>query len=155
MIPLALLDVEADPLDPFVHIKLEHLARRGQALRREHRDHMERHAMAAQPADAGNRPLEGAAPGARPPVDVVQRLRAVDADADADLLGGEEFAPGIVDQRAVGLERMRHRQSRWLQPVDQPKRLSVEIDGQHHRFAGVPHNRNAIPDPTGGKDLGK
>ena len=35
---------------------------------------------------------------------IMQVLRPVDADPDTDVLFGEEIAPGIVDQRSVGLE---------------------------------------------------
>ena len=34
----------------------------------------------------------------------MQVLRSINADADADILFDQEVAPGIVDQRSVGLE---------------------------------------------------
>ena len=54
----------------------------------------------------------------------MQPLGAIDADPDIDLLFGEERAPGVVDQRPVGLEGMRQAQFRRFQFVDQKSAIN-------------------------------
>ena len=110
MIALGFLDVEADLLDPFRDIEIEHLPRRGHARRRQYRDHVERHPTPAQKPDTGDRPVERAAARSGHSVAVVQMPGAIDADPEIDLRFGEERAPGLVDQGSVGLERMDDRQ---------------------------------------------
>src|SRR6266513_4800111 len=99
MATLALLDIEADAVDPFRHIEIEHLARHGEAFRRQHRDHMERHAALAKPPNPGDCLLEGTMTGAAPAIDVVQPFWAVDADPDIDVGFGEEGTPSAGPQQ--------------------------------------------------------
>src|ERR1043166_2379778 len=93
--------------------------------------------------------------GAAPAIEVVQPLWAVDADADIDMGFGEERAPCVVDQRAIGLKGMRQLDFRGLQAVDQPKPPPVKVDRQHHRLAGMPNDGNPVLQPAAGEDLRK
>src|SRR5205814_9998433 len=137
---LALLDIEADPVDALGYVKVEHLTRRGQALGRQHRDHMKWDAALAEPADPSDGLVESAAPGTGAPINVVQLLRTVDANPDIDRLLGEERAPRVINQRSIGLKRVRQRHVGRLHAVDQPKGAPVEIDREHHRLTGMPDN---------------
>ena len=128
IIALGLLDVEADLIDPLGHIKIEHLLRRRQTFRRQHRNDVKRQKMFAEQPNAGDCPIKRAAAGPRKAVAIVKALGAVDADADLDVLLGEELAPAVVDQSSVGLERMLQRQTRRLQLVDQGKGTPIECD---------------------------
>jgi hypothetical protein len=103
--------------------------------------------------DPGDGPVEGTAAGTAPPVDVVQPLRAVDADPDVHVMLEEEPAPLIVDQRSIGLERVCQHQFRRLQIVDQAECPAVEIGRQHQRFAGMPDDADAVLRPTRREDL--
>src|SRR6516165_6666917 len=80
---------------------------------------------------------------------------AINADPDTDLLVGEKPTPCIVDQGAVRLKRMEHRQRRWLQPIDRAECVAIEFDRQDHRLAGMPHNRQGFAGPARGEDLGE
>src|SRR4029077_17433108 len=82
VIALTLFDVKTDPIDAFRHIKIEHLAWRAEALGRRDGNAVERDAALSKSPDPGDGPVEGTAAGTAPPVDVVQPLRAVDADPD-------------------------------------------------------------------------
>ena len=155
MIALGFLDIEADLLDPFRDIEIEHLLRRGHAGRRQYRDHMERHLAPAQKPDAGDRPVEGAAARPGHSVAVVQMPGAIDADPEIDLRLGEERAPGLVDQGSVGLKRMDDRQIPRSEVLDHGERVAIEGNRQHHRLAGMPHDRQAISDPARRENLGK
>ena len=110
VIAFGFLDIKADLLDPFLDIEVEHLAGCGHTGRTEYRDHMERHVVPAQQADAGDRPIEGAAAGSRQSVLVMKMARAIDADPEIDLRLGEKLAPRIVDQRSIRLKRMNNLQ---------------------------------------------
>src|SRR5215469_11153899 len=78
----------------------------------------------------------------------MQVLGPVDADPDIDPLLGKKRAPLFIDQCSVRLERMRYPQVRALQPIDRSERIAIESDRQNHRFAGMPHYRQAVPDPA-------
>ena len=142
MVALGFLDVEAHLLDPLGDIEIEHVARRGHAGRGQHRDHVERHRVPAQQPDAGDRPVKGAAARPGHSVAVVQLPGAVDADPEIDLGLGEEIAPGVVDQGAIGLKRMDDRQI----PRPQTVRSSRTHRGRT-RSAAPSARRHAIP-PT-------
>ena len=116
---------------------------------------MEWHTARAKPADAGDRPVKGAAPGAAPTVDVVQPLRPVDADPDIDFGFGEEIAPRVVDQRAVGLKGVGQIDIRRLQLIDQRKSATIKFGRQNHRLAGMPDDAEAFFHPAGREDLRK
>ena len=107
MIAFGFLDIKADLLDPFRDVEIEHFARCGHARPPTvPRSRGTAHSVPAQQADAGDRPIEGAAAGTCHSVLIVKMARAVDADPEIDLRLGKKFAPRIVDQRAVGLKRM-------------------------------------------------
>jgi len=68
------------------------------------RQRVELHAMFFERLQAGHHPGEGRLAALVHAVGVVQVGRAVDADADQKMLGGEKFAPFVIEQNAVGLE---------------------------------------------------
>ena len=47
-------------------------------------------------------PVEGCVPSLVHAVAVVQLPGAIDGEPDEEIVGGEEFAPGVVEQDAVG-----------------------------------------------------
>ncbi len=99
---------------------------------------VELHPVAAQQPP----PVHHLVPGAlRPPVDtvgVVQLLGAVDAEADEEVVLGEELAPLVVEQDAVGLERVLHHLVGPAVLLDQLDRLAKELDAHQGRFATLP-----------------
>src|SRR4029079_678993 len=62
------------------------------------------------------------------PVCVVDVGWTVDRDADQDVMLSKELAPLVVEQRAVGLNRVLHGLARLLQLVDQLNRSAVEVE---------------------------
>src|SRR5215472_13068418 len=78
----------------------------------------------------------------------MQVLGPIDADPDIDPLFGKKCAPAFIDQCSVRLERMHYPQVGGLQPIDRSERIAVEGHRQNHRFAGMPHYRQAVPDPA-------
>src|SRR5262249_26641864 len=120
---------------------------------RQHRDHMKRHAIAAQPADTGNRAVKGAASRSGTAIEVVETLRAIDRNTDADPFAEEKFAPGVVGQCAVGLERVIEHEIGRLQGLDLAEGAPVEIDRQYHRLTGMPDDADTLFRPARGKDL--
>src|SRR5215471_2237010 len=78
----------------------------------------------------------------------MQVLGSVDADPDIDPLFGKKCAPPFIDQCSVCLERMHYPQVGELQPIDSSERIAIEGHRQNHRFAGMPHYRQAVPDPA-------
>src|SRR5208282_317466 len=83
---------------------------------------------------------------------IVDERRPVDADADIDVMPFEKLAPVVVDQHAVGLERMPHLQTAGIVRGCNFNRALVVLDRQHHRLARVPHDGEAILDDAAGKD---
>ena len=63
-----------------------------------------------------------------------QVRRAVDAQPDPDVMGGEELAPGIVDQGRVGLDVVLHSGERGHQRAE-------VLAPRGQRLATVPHHR--------------
>src|SRR5579863_4216760 len=117
MIAFGFLDVEANALDALLDVELEHLARRRHTGGGQHRDHVKIHSVLAQQPDAGDGLVEGAASRSSAAVEIMKVPRAIDADAEIDMLLAEEFAPFLVDQRAVCLKRMSDQQAFRLQPI--------------------------------------
>ena len=65
---------------------------------------MKPHPPPPKPTDPRYCPIERALARSRQPIPIMQVLRPIDTDADADVLFAQEVAPGIVDQHSVGLE---------------------------------------------------
>jgi len=106
--------------------------------RRDHRDGVECDALCAQPRHAAQHALVRATAGAGAAVRVVQTRRAIDADADAHGVALEQRAPGIVDQRGVGLDRVRDVAGRAEHVLQHGHRPVVERDRHRERLAGMP-----------------
>ena len=68
--------------------------------------------VALQEPDGLDHPLVGRTAALGHAIAVVERLRSVDADADLEAFRGEEAAPFVVDQRAVGLNAIEDLPSR-------------------------------------------
>src|SRR5262245_39205508 len=83
----------------------------------------------------------------------MQQFRAVDADANVDVLLREEITPCVVNQDPIGLKRMRDCYSSWLLPINHAERFAIKFDRHHHRLAGMPYHRQAVLEPTGCKYL--
>ena len=128
VVTFGFFNIEAHLLDALCDVEFEHLPGRQHAVRRQHRNHVKRHPVTAQQANACDRFLKGAAPGAGHPVAVIQALWRVDADADIDMMLGKEIAPRLVDQCPIRLEGMSHRQLRRLQCLNRAEGIAVELD---------------------------
>ena len=150
---LGLLDVEAHVLDPALDVEIEKPVRVVEVVLADDRDHVEGHALALQEADARHRLVERAAPGAGDAPRVVQSFRAVDADADADLMPLEEIAPLGRDQRSVRLERMLDGDRLGTQRLDGLERPAIEGGRHDQRFAGVPDDGDLGRGVGRGEDL--
>lgn len=84
----------------------------------------------------------GAAAGLVHPVVVVEFARAVDADADQELLPGQERTPRVVQQGAVGLDRVLHLLSRPLEPLGQGHGVLEERQATQGGFTALPADRH-------------
>ena len=85
MIALRFLDIEADILDSFGQIEIQHFPRRIHALLREHRNDMKWHVFALQHADTGDGFIERAATCSGDAVGIVQMLWSIDTDTNPDI----------------------------------------------------------------------
>ena len=86
---------------------------------------------------------------------VVQRLRSVDADPDADVPVAKQRAPVAVDQHAIGLKGVLYNDGRGPQALDRLESLTVETGRHDERFAGVPDDRELGRGPARGEQLGE
>ena len=153
VVALGLLDIEADLVDALGKIELEQLFRLVEAGVRQDRNHMERHIVLAQAADAGDRLVECALAAAALAMKVMQFARPVEAHADTDVPVPEQRAPVGIDQRAVGLEGMPDMDGRRPHPFDRREGLAIERDGHDQRFAGMPDHRDLGTGPARREDL--
>ncbi len=96
----------------------------------------------AQEAPAAHHQVEGALAAAVDAVGVVQLARAVDAQADQEVVLLEEHAPVVVEQQAVGLEGVLHRLAGLAVLVDQLDRAAEELELHQRRLAALPGHRD-------------
>ena len=99
---------------------------------------VERHRVAAEHVDPLHHLVKGRPPCPVAAVTVVDRTRPIDADADQELLPGEEGAPGVVEQHAVGLEGIFDPHARWAMLFLQGYRPLEEVDAEHGWLAALP-----------------
>ena len=78
-------------------------------------------------------------------IGVVQLARAVDAQADEELVRLEEGAPLVVEQRAVGLDRVRRPAVRALVAFDVLDRALEEVEAHQRRLAALPGDDDLRP----------
>ena len=101
------------------------------------------HAAVPEHRNRLHHPLEGRLAALRHTKGVVDLLRSVERDAHQKVVPCEEVAPRLVDQRAVGLQRV-------LDPLAvgifllQLHRFPVEFEAQQQRFAAVPAELHGI-----------
>ena len=143
---LLLFHVEADIVDAVIAEEAVHPLRLLHGIGGEHRNAVEGHIVAMQSFNPLHRQGVGTAPVAEAAVGVVNLFRTIHADAHHDAVAVEAIAPGVVDQRGVGLhvlgelQLLRHRRSARLHC-----RITVASSyhpvGKREGFAGVPHQR--------------
>ena len=98
--------VEAHVVDALLQEELEDAVGVIEALLPQHADHMEGQSVAAQPANAPHRGGMAAQAGAGAAVGIVDKRGSVQAHPHADLVALEALTPLLIDQRAVGLDRL-------------------------------------------------
>jgi len=81
-------------------------------------------------------------------VGIVQPGGAVDADTDPNAVPLEQLAPFIVDQRGIGLDRMRDLAGGAEHLAHHRDRLVVERRRHRQRFTGMPNNRELGADQS-------
>ena len=75
-------------------------------------------------------------------VRVVQRGRSVDADPDEELVLGEQLAPLVGEQRAVGLDGVLHGLVGPAVLLDEGQGAAEEVDAHQRRLAALPRDRD-------------
>ena len=142
---LLLFHVEADIVDAVIAEEAVHPLRLLHGIGGEHRDAVEGHIVAMQSFNPLHRQGVGTAPVAEAAVGVVNLFRTIHADAHHDAVAVEAIAPGVVDQRGVGLHVLGE-----LQPfgtmlskaaLQDHRGLVVPPRGQGEGFAGMPNQR--------------
>ncbi len=102
------------------------------------RQGVEGDAVFLQPLGGGEDAVErGLAPLGHA-VGVVQVFRAVDAEADEEMVLAEEAAPGVVQQDAVGLQAVEDPLAVGAVLLLQVQDLAEEVDAQEGRLAALP-----------------
>src|SRR5277367_3116843 len=145
------LDIERNLPNPAVEVEIVKLIGVVERLSGEHRDDVERHVVTLQLSYAFRHTMLSRTAFAGLAIAIVDERRPVDADADIDVMPFEEFAPVVVDQHAVGLERMPHLQTAGIVRGCDFNCALVVRDRQHHRLARVPHDGEAVLDDAAGK----
>ena len=97
-------------------------------------------AVLSQVPPALHHPVEGALPAAVDPVGVVDLARAVDAQADQEVVLLEEGAPVVVEQDAVGLEGVLHGLAGPAVLLDELDGAPEELELHQRRLAALPRH---------------
>ena len=98
--------------DAQLAVEAHQLARPVDVVRPQHAKDVVLDAVATQHLDAAQHQIEAAASGFGAALLVVDLLRTVQADADQEVVAPQEGAPIVVQEDAVGLERVRDRHRR-------------------------------------------
>src|SRR5277367_1093349 len=149
------LDIERNLANPVVEIEIVKLIGVVERLSRQHRDDVEWHVVALQPSDPFHHAMLSRTAFAGFAIAIMDKRRPVDADADIYAMPLEKLAPVVVDQHAVGLERMPHLQAAGIVRGCNFNRALVVRDRQHHRLARVPYDGEAVLYDAAGKDRSK
>ena len=99
---------------------------------------VELHRVPAQHVEPLHHRVEGRPSCPVAPVAVVDRTWPVDADADQEILAGEEAAPILVEQHAVGLKGILDPHAVRAMELLQRYRPLEEIHPQQSRLAALP-----------------
>ena len=100
------------------------------------------HLVLTQMPPAAHHAVERALPAAVAPIGVVEIARAVNAQADEEVVLLEEGAPLVVEQDAVGLERVLHDLARPTVSLDEVDRAPEEVELHQRRLAALPRHRH-------------
>ncbi len=117
--------------------------------------HVELGAVLLQAAGGRDDAVEDGSPAEVVPVGVVQLARPVDAEPDEVVVLGEERAPRVVEQDAVGLERALDRHARGHAALFGRARPPEEVETHQRRLAALPgqgHLRHPLR-PGGLRDV--
>ncbi len=87
---------------------------------------------------AADDPLIGGLAALVDPVGVVQRPRAVDRDPDEEVVLAKESTPVVVEERAVGLDRVEYSLARPGVSALELDRAAEEVEPHHGRLAALP-----------------
>ena len=79
-------------------------------------------------------------------VEIVKKIGTVNAESQANVVSLDEVTPGLVQQRAVGLNGMNNVWSRWRDTCDGCQCLFVPGDWHGQGFARVPNDRQLAAD---------
>ena len=112
-------------------------------VRRVHRaQDVELHVVLGEQLEAPQHPLGRGVSPLVDPVAVMELRRPVDADADQEAMLGEQLAPGIVQQRAVGLDGVLDLLARPAVPLGQLDRPAKELHPHERGLAALPRDRD-------------
>ena len=98
------------------------------------------HPVALEHVEAAHHLVEGGLAALVDAVGVVHLTGAIDRDADEELVLGEELAPLVVEQRAVGLQGVADLLARLGEPRLQLDDESEEVDPHHRGLAALPRH---------------
>jgi hypothetical protein len=142
VVALGLLHVEAHVADVVLEEKGRHRLSVVERIGGEHADHLEGDAAALQPADAPQGGRVARTTGAGAAMGIVQKGRAVEADAHVDVVARKAVAPGRIDDDGVGLQglqdRVRGEAAAGQQGPQAQRGLVVEGHRQRQGLAGMP-----------------
>ena len=119
-------------------------------VRRVHRaQDVELHVVFGEQLEAPQHPLRRGVSPLVDPVAVVELGGPIDADADQEAMLGEQLAPGIIQQGAVGLDGVLDLLARPTVLLGQLERPAEELHPHERGFAPLPRDRD-----LGGRGVG-
>ena len=78
----------------------------------------------------------------------MKEARSIDTNPEVDAVFEHEIAPCFVEQRRIGVNALGDREPGGGEFRDQCDHRSVIVRLHHQRFAGMPDDVHAFPDPT-------
>ena len=130
-----------------VHEEVEHSIGVVQGVVGEHRNHLKGDLPLLQPADATHHRCVGGQAGAGAAMGVMQEGGAIHAHAHMDTVALEAVAPGRIDHRGVGLQRLVDRVGRQAMAfqhlLNARGRLVVKADRRRQRLTRMPEQGEA------------
>ena len=104
--------------------------------------HVPAHPVRLEPVQPGDDAVERRLAALVDAVGVVEFARAVDRDADQEVLCGEELRPLVVDEGAVGLDRVLDDLVGPAVALDEVDHSAEELDTHERRLAALPGDRD-------------
>jgi len=136
--------IKTDGLEPYAGEEIENLVCEIQTMRRQHCDGVEREPMFFQEIQSSHDARMGRPISTIPAMMIMDHCRSIDTQSYENLFPRKKTAPGLVDERAIGLNGLAKPDAAGIALMNDPGRVLEKFQPHSEWLARMPENPDGI-----------